>query len=372
MDRELKILLLATLGAKIAICTIIVANWYWGGFCEECRVVNFAVNSEKIPRLLDAFATWDGQHYIQIAQHWYQPEHISNAFYPLLPALMRVVHVVIPNWIISGLLITNAAMFGAMATFYAIVKQLWDKETALTAGIAFLAFPTAYYSSLIYNESLFLLLTLLAFWGIYTKRLWLTLLCGILLPLVRPQGVLVLAPLIVVLWSQKNSLSFWLQNTLTTLCFAIGSGVYLFTMHWAIGDAFAGLGAQHVFRSQVALDYVLHPTQWFAQLWPEGMTFAHFPGKSLLDRLFAVLFVAILYGIYHMRKSGWFLYALLIGGVPLLTSNLMSFPRYLYLVFPLFVWFAVRYKGRRAVPFTLLALTQILLLLRHSSNFWVA
>ena len=133
--------------------------------------------------------------YERIAVQGYAPDG-TTAYFPLLPLLMRVAQPLTGGNIAwAGLLVAALAAIAAFALLYRLATRDTDP---LTAGrtVAYLAlFPTAFFLLSAYTESLFLALTLGAFWAARQRRWPLVILCAALAGLTRVQGALLGLPL---------------------------------------------------------------------------------------------------------------------------------------------------------------------------------
>jgi len=92
---------------------------------------------------------WDGEHYVALAAGGYlqPPEHVSPAFFPLYPLLMRsfaelfggpVTWGTLSAW---GPLISLAALPFALFFVYRIAEEHWDAGVARGAVLALALFP---------------------------------------------------------------------------------------------------------------------------------------------------------------------------------------------------------------------------------------
>jgi hypothetical protein len=113
--------------------------------------------SSNFPQWLWHWGNFDGVHYLTIASHGYNGL-INNeqVFFPLYPLLLKLLAIIIHNYLLSGLIISNISVLAAAILLYKISKNIWSV-------IFLFSFPTAFYFGSVYNESLFLLLILLAF-----------------------------------------------------------------------------------------------------------------------------------------------------------------------------------------------------------------
>ncbi|MCG5215666.1 mannosyltransferase family protein [Streptosporangium soli] len=117
---------------------------------------------ENAKPLLERWRNWDANLLIVIAEHGYggdpagKPDAGLPAFFPGMPALLRVVHMVIPDWTASGLLISLVAGGVAMVA----LARLGDFEgpvgTGRRAVLLLLLCPTAVFLFAGYSEALFL------------------------------------------------------------------------------------------------------------------------------------------------------------------------------------------------------------------------
>ena len=158
--------------------------------------------------VVSALAAWDGEWYLRIARSGYTydaKERSSVAFFPLYPLLAAaLMHTtgVRPEWAL--LIVSHAALIAAMSVMMAYVRRRFPAESSHLADYALLAmglFPTTFYFRMAYTESLFLLLTLLALYGMERRwhPLWLALIIG-LATASRTVGVALVPVLAFYLW----------------------------------------------------------------------------------------------------------------------------------------------------------------------------
>ena len=124
---------------------------------------------------------WDAGWYVEIARDGYrhEPGSPSNAaFFPLYPVLIRVIHALLflPTddywWLVTAIALSNVALLIGLTYFRALLATDFD-ETLVSRAITYLLiFPTTFIFSGVYSESLFLALTVAAFYYARTNR-WL-------------------------------------------------------------------------------------------------------------------------------------------------------------------------------------------------------
>ncbi len=378
LDRDIQLLAALVIAIKVVVIITIVAANATLPFCGECYDANFIYQPEQAVTLATSFATWDTQHYVYIAEHLYQPKHISNAFFPLYPVLIKVTDAVLPGGVVLAAWIVSAiTSLGAVVLLFHFVRWWKNRIVAWKTVGLFLAFPTALYMHIAYNEGLFLLLAIGALYAAYRVRgLWLITLSAALV-WVRPQGILVIPAIAWQLLQQRcTGQSQRLLRAFPTalLVAAVSFGGYLIFMYFRTGDALAFINAASQFDSQNSLQYLVHPIEWIKLNWINVDWSWHNVNTSIVNRLFFIGFVVTLYYIWKKLDSTHFIYALSVGLVPALTGDLVSYPRYVLLVFPIFIMGALLIKSRY-VLWTIIVFSGILQLLGilfHSQNYFVA
>ncbi|MFJ6836122.1 hypothetical protein [Streptomyces sp. NPDC091209] len=136
----------------------------------------------------DVLATWDGWWYQQIAAHGYHPalvpvpgatglitlEGNSAAFFPLYPALMRLVSSCTGLGLLgAGLVVSVVASFVAALAVYAVTARISGRRAGLAAAGLWAVWPGSGTEWSGYSESLYVAL---AAWACYAvmRRHWLT------------------------------------------------------------------------------------------------------------------------------------------------------------------------------------------------------
>jgi hypothetical protein len=155
----------AWLITRLGVVTIgVVASWVY-------------VRGNLQDPFLDRFTQWDVDHFIEIARYGYSgnpanpPDAGLPGFFPGLPLAIRAVHVVVPDWRLSALLISLVA--GAVTVI--ALARLGDEEgaegTGIRAVVALLVSPFAIFLFAGYSEALFLAFALPA-WLLARQRRW--------------------------------------------------------------------------------------------------------------------------------------------------------------------------------------------------------
>src|SRR5205085_7093683 len=140
------------------------------------------VSSNEVANLL---ARWDTFFYYTIATDGYSwnPDvfrHYNVVFFPLYPMVMRAGGAVLGGHpLLAGLAVSLAAFTAAMALLYRLARLELGDEYAWRVVLLMSTFPYALYFSAVYTESLFLLLSVGAFYAMRQGRLGWAAVCGL-------------------------------------------------------------------------------------------------------------------------------------------------------------------------------------------------
>jgi Mannosyltransferase (PIG-V) len=182
---------------------------WWAGSRAVVIATAFALHLTHAPRgyfgpsvfraPLGALEAWDGVWYRLIAIHGYLlvPGRQSDpAFFPLYPLLLKIVAATGMPLAAAGLLLSNVLFLGALLAFDALTRELYGRQFARRATLILAVFPITYVCSMIYPESL--VLFAFALTGLFAARgRWgLCALAAATAALARPEGVLLVLPIL--------------------------------------------------------------------------------------------------------------------------------------------------------------------------------
>ncbi|HNX50330.1 MAG TPA: mannosyltransferase family protein [Thermoanaerobaculaceae bacterium] len=154
--------------------------------------------SDRSDSFPDLLARFDGVWYLSIVRAGYE-DSASKAtnivFFPLYPLLVRTVAATGMDAATAGLVLSNLFLVVGVL----LLARLMDLELgvgpARRAAVYLLVFPTSFFFSAVYTESLFLMLTVAAFLAARRGRWWLAGLAGGLAAATRLPGVALVVPL---------------------------------------------------------------------------------------------------------------------------------------------------------------------------------
>ena len=145
---------------------------------------------------------WDTLWYTRIAAQGYSADE-GIAFFPLFPILIRFFAPLVGNNLVAaGVLISSAATLASFILLYALTMDLFGVQVARNAVLFLAIFPTAFFLFAAYPESLFIALVLGSFLAMRASQWQVAGLAGGLAALSRPQGVLLVLPLLVGFFQQ--------------------------------------------------------------------------------------------------------------------------------------------------------------------------
>jgi hypothetical protein len=336
--------------------------------------------------LVGPTARWDSVWYLTIAQDGYGDahSHAQAAFYPLYPLLMRVVGWVVGSPLVAGIVVSLACFLAALALLHKLAALELGERDARGTVLLVAFFPTAFFFSAVYTESLFLLVSVGAFLAARSGRwAWAGALGG-LAALTRNSGVLLLAPLVLLFLygPRADRLSVPAPRALGLLGRArprhpltpqllwlalvpLGLALYLGWCAIALGDVFAPYHAQALWlrhfeplgavgggihAAWLGLRQIVHGTSSPAYFIENDGDPLHTAGDSLMLIGFLVFALVACAGALRRLPFAYGAYAavalLMTLSYPLDAQPLMSLPRYMIVLFPLQMWLA-RWAGER-------------------------
>src|SRR5256884_7114924 len=154
--------------------------------------------------LVNLQARWDTDFYHQIATVGYRWDpsvflHQNVVFFPLYPLLMRWGGALLGGHpLLAGTVISLAAFAGAMSLLYRLAVPELGDEKAWPVVLLVSTYPFALFYSVVYTESLFLSLTVGAFYAMRRRHLLPAAQAGLAAGAPPPHGVWVGRPLFLV------------------------------------------------------------------------------------------------------------------------------------------------------------------------------
>lgn len=345
-------------------------------FYEASYQENTAFSDDEALNSRSPFKTWDSYNFLYIAKNGYtEGQNKFNVLFPLFPVLIKTFLPIFKGDIVlCGIFLSNIFSLIGMMYFYYFVARHFNLNVALASLLALLAFPTSFYLSIIYSEALFFMLIAMFFYYAFERRYFPAALCALFLPLTRLTGLSV-AIIFAVIYFEDNKLK--IKPDILHLLFPVfGFMGLLAFFYFTTGNAFEWLDSQKIYIAKHSVSNLLNPlTTLYNNFFKTDFTL-HGYTTSMIDRSAFLLFTVTLFFIFKKQRFSLFLYAFLVGFLPALTSNMMSYMRYLSIAFPMYIFLGMNFNiEKRQKAFFLLLIVFLMLqgffVARHVNYFWV-
>lgn len=297
----------------------------------------------QLPIWLAKWASFDGVHYLNIAENTYRAADLIQAFFPIFPLLIRGLNLVINNYLLSGLILSNLMLLVMMFLFYGLfVPQLGEKKTGL-ALILLLIFPSSFFLGALYNESLFLVLVLASFYFFRAKRYWPTALLIAVASATRIVGILLVPAFLLELFWQSKSKITWRKSLIIVLG-SLGLLAYMVYLWQNFNDPLYFLTVQSKFGASRQSQLILWPQVVWRYLKilftvrPIDWKYYAYVQEFFISLLALWLLIKVAW--QKILSPAWSIFALSAYFLPTLTGNFSSMPRYVIVCLPIFIYLA--------------------------------
>lgn len=304
--------------------------------------------------------TWDGAHFARIAQGGYTAAW-QTAFYPLFPLLERLLAPLTGGRAdVAGEVIANLACLPAFGLLRVLAERELSRAAARRTLLYLAVFPTAFFLSAAYSESLFLLISVGAFVALRRGQWLIAGALAALATLTRPVGILLLVPLAVEygqrLFAARTRGLTWRASLRPAELAAVAGGLALpiatLLGYWGylaarFGSPLSALQAE----SQVDTGrHLTWPFIGFARaghaLLDYGASPNYYQAHIFLDVCFTLLFIALAVLMFGRLPLPYALYTGANLVLELCTPGhnwyaLSSYMRFMLVVFPLFMLLGV-------------------------------
>lgn len=314
------------------------------------------VSSHEVANML---ARWDTFFYYTIATDGYSWDpavfrHYNVVFFPLYPMLMRWGGAALGGHpLLAGLIISLMAFAGALVLLYRLALLELGEDYAWRVILLISTFPYALYFSVVYTESLFLFLSVGAFYAMRRGRPGWTALCGLAAGFTRPNGFWLALPLaLFAVWPPLRDASGASPRRVVSLPLAllvagvpiVGVTIFSSYLQLRFGDALAWVHGQAAWGVPLMLrrgapDPIRLPTEaainpievivWIGNIAAFGA--AAYTIRPISNRL------GLAYGAW-----------IAVNIFPPVAAHLfMSLGRFTSVLFPFFFWLAIRIPRER-------------------------
>jgi hypothetical protein len=319
--------------------------------------------------LLAPLARWDAVWYLRVAETGYGESEARAAFFPLYPLLVRALATPFgaspAALLAAAYAVALAAFLGALALLHRLVSLELGRPLADPTLLLLAVFPAALYFGAPYAESLFLLLSVGAFYAARTGRWAWAGACAAAAAATRNSGVLLMVPLALIWWSTRERRA---RDAAWILLAPLGLAAFALYLGLAEDDALRFAHAHEAWYRELKVPLVgawdglvaaFDGVRQIASNQREVVYFDRAGGDPIrIAVVNLILFGSLAFGVaacagVFRRLSPaygtWVAISLLLPlSEPVKPEPLMSMPRFLAVMFPIFMWLAVWCEERRA------------------------
>jgi Gpi18-like mannosyltransferase len=289
---------------------------------------------------------WDSEWYKIIASEGYKyngdpGETQTVVFYPLYPALCRLVSEILRiDLVDSMLLVANLAGAAAVLLLFKLVQQRFEDRTALATVALISFFPSSIFLSAGYTEPLALLLMVSFFLALAGERLLAAAVFAGLAVATRSSGIVLLPVLLWELWRRRSPRRFLIESVPLSIVATSGLWLYIIYLGFAFGHPMAFADGQAAFHENTTMSARILSA---LTLEPFGKINLADISPAGLDQWFMLIFIGLIVASWFAGISrGMTLFAALLLALPYLTlcggpAGFTSMARFNIVSFPLFV-----------------------------------
>lgn len=364
---------------------------YFGFFLIDMLIIFFAPQflqfdhqftyNTIIPNFFNAWANFDGVHYLNIAQYGYRQPG-EYAFFPFYPLLIKALTLVTKNYLLSGLLISQIALLAALFFLKKYLKELKFNNITNWIIVFLLAFPTSFYFHAVYSESLFLFLIIAYFYFLKKKNYLAIAIFGLFAGATKIVGGFLVIPALlhfVFLIYRKTKFSYWkISTAFTPLLGLLG---YCFYLKAATGDSLKFLHVMSTFGEQRKAFFVLFPQVIYRYLKIILFSSHNFQYYiALLELVSFCSFLIVLVYIFWKQYRQKPYYLLTLGSfslinliLPSMSGSFSSLPRYALMSLIVFPAVAeIKNKWIKSLITVIFFCLHIVLLIYFSRGYFVS
>jgi hypothetical protein len=290
---------------------------------------------------LELWNRWDALNYQKLAVQGYSAVgdmRPTMVFYPLFPWTVRLMTLVINNYLVSALIVSTLTSLAAGLLLYRLVQLDYPKAIAERAVWFLFIFPTSYFLHIGYTESLFLMLVLGCVLAARTGRWPLAGVLGALACLTRVTGLVLIPALLIEAGQQFWTTRRWQWQWLSVAIVPMGFGGYLLLNNQVAGDPFAFMPImKELYHKSLAWPWIgvrdaisnLNRAPSQAQI--VGMQECVFIALGFVCTIASWIKLRPIYSVW--MTGNWLLFTSV--------SFIVSVPRYTITMFPIFFLFAM-------------------------------
>ncbi len=326
--------------------------------------------------LFSVWANFDGVHYLNIALDGYKDE---ARFFPLLPMMVYLLSfggISTDLTFLIGIVLPNLFFAGALFVFLKLLRLDYSDKFSQNAILYLILFPTAFFFISLYTEGLFLLLLLSSFLFAREKKWFLAIITAFLLCTTRFVGIFIIPALVYEMFLQENKVTTKNFLKFSSIIFLIPLGLISFAFYnyqkW--GNSFYFLTAHSELGNSRSSASMILPLQTVYRYFK---IFATIPitqfefWLSVLELMTFLFGTVFIYIAWKKVRPSYLIFSVPAFFLPVLSGTFSGLPRYILILFPIFIAMALTIpeKFKRSVLILSSTLLFILLLFFTKAYF---
>ncbi len=327
-----------------------------------------------------AWSNFDGEHYLSLVQNGYQP--LTYFFFPLYPIVIKIFSLItgtsLAGYNLAGILVSYLSLAFAVFGLYKLLKIDFKENLVKISIILLLFFPTSFYLGSVYTESLFLALTV---WFFYFARKKNYLIAGILAGFstaTRVIGIILPASLLIEMLINKDNV-FKLKNILSLAVSVSGIILYMYYLKQTTGNYLEFFSSVGVFGEQRESSIVFLPQVFYRYVFKilPNLHTSYFPilFSTFLEFLVAIVFLVFSVISFFKLRLSYSVYLVLGYLIPTFSGSFSSLPRYVLVLFPIYILLAQYLTKRKYFVFAFSFISFILLVVSLAlfvRGYWIS
>lgn len=317
--------------------------------------------------LLYPFGNFDAAYYLLIAAKGYT---VNAGFFPLFPLSINLLSSLFPNNLpflttqyLAGTILVGFYFICSLIIFYKLLRLDYKANIAIWSIVFLLIFPTSFFYAAIFSESLFFLLSLTTFYLVRKKKwLWAGI-AGGFLSATRLVGIAMLPALLYEYIKDEKSKS--LIKLLSILLTPLGLIAYAIYNFQTWGNPFYFIQAQGNFQNNRSVESVILPIQTvirYIKILISVNPSIYEWWVAFFELSFFIFTLSILYIAWKKKvRFSYLLFGLLCLFIPSLTGTLSGIPRYVLIIFPIFMTLALIKNRTFKIIYSVISLSLLFL-----------
>lgn len=203
-------------------------------------VIRLALGSnDSFLQSLEFWRCTDSQHYLAIAQDWYlsvgdMDRLVQLVFLPGYPIAVRLVSLIIGNYLYAGLIVSALCFAGAGCMLYRLMRLDFEHSAAVRAVKFMCLSPAVFFFAAPMSESIFVLCSLACLYLVRKEKYALGCLIGAIAAFTRSLGIILVVPVLFELVQSRARC----KRYFNLLIIPLGFAAYCLINYLVAGDAF--------------------------------------------------------------------------------------------------------------------------------------